>query len=192
MKALSRKRKRVVNVGRPRKEGVERYKCGKIKPEENEREAKSVVMAYRVAQFGVDEEDAGSDLAGSALGRLYLSKDITKGQYNAGLRYCDDMFRYYSFYLGTPPTVQAQNLFKVRGFSPEINAGAEERGRKASNTMAQLVTVLAVGDPQVRTLVNKVCIEDEDARHWPVHMLGWLRQGLKALVVHYGVEDGQV
>lgn len=189
MKALSRKRRRIVHVGRPRKEGVARYPSGKIKPEENEREAKSVVVAYRQSIFGVDEADAGSDLAGSALGRLLLGKFITKGQYNAGLRYCDDMMRYYSYYLGSPPTVQAQNLFKVRGYSPELSEGASERGRKASNTMMELTGMLTRIDPNVKSLVYRVCIEDEEAGHWPVHMLGYVRQGLEALVKHYGVEE---
>ena len=59
-------------------------------------------------QHGLEDNHAKSDLAGFVVGRMYLYGCITKPMLEAGLRYCEDVWRYYSDVLGKIPTVQAQ------------------------------------------------------------------------------------
>lgn len=70
--------------GRPRKENVERFPCGKIKPFETEKENISVAISARrrIHGFGrtVDDETVKSPFAGYTLGRMFLDGLITAEQ----------------------------------------------------------------------------------------------------------------
>lgn len=192
MKALSRHKKR----GRPRKEG-ERYPSGDIKRSETEKEAKSVVLEYRKAHYALDEDEAKSDLAGSALGLLYLKgclgdlrfhKGHADALLEAGTRYSADVYRYFTIVLGRAPTPQAQNVLRVRGLGIETEDTAIERGKKATNKFMAAEGVLLRVSPQAKRSVYLACVDDEhNLINAPTEQMAWLRKGLRALAEHYGV-----
>lgn len=137
------------------------------------------------------EEQAASPLFGHVLGRLYLAGLITEGQLGAGIRYSEDMGRYYST-TGIPfPSARAQNLFAVRGESGESADKAE--AAKMARHRARLIrdTLLAAGDidtgRRIEHLVKATCFLDED-RKWSAPAVDLLRRGLNRLArEHYGL-----
>ena len=118
--------------GRPPKLNADRFPNGKIKPEwsqrETERDIKSVALEARKRIHGLDDV---SDLAGYTLGRIYIDKAITRPMLEAGNAYSDDMFRYYSYYMGPAPTVSAQNLMEANDCIKALET--ESAALKAAN-----------------------------------------------------------
>ena len=194
MKALSKKRK----GGRPRKQGAERYPGGQIKHDyrrdETERDVLSTVIDMRQRQHSLDEKDARSALAGFVLGRMRLDKAINEVEFEAGQRYAGDMARYYRL-VGIPaPSPRAQSLFSVKGHDGDMTQQQADNARAASNRMMELEGVLLrlADGPRVKTTVFNVCVMDFDnLRDMPSHMFGWLHCGLRALALHYGLQDGR-
>lgn len=139
------------------------------------------------------EKQALDPRRGSVLGRLLLDKRITQAQYDAGVKYGEDMARFYSL-TGTPfPSARAQNLFAVRGDEGETTEDRARQARSArdkANTLRDLM--LKVGDintgRKVIHTVNEIVIMDvEQARGWTDFMIGLLKRGLNALGKHYGM-----
>lgn len=192
-KAERLKRKRQIRLGRPRKDGVARTESGRISrsaqqkmrsERESVREARETVVKRRMRQFGITEAQASNRLWGFPLGALYAGGRITKEEFDAGQAYCADMVAYYGL-TGIPfPTVRAQDIFRVAGYSGEISTEQARRARVASNRyMALQGLLLSSGrnGRQVMETVNKVCFLDYDITHWPNHMIALLRKGLKVL-----------
>lgn len=202
MKAGSRaaKRRKAIKGGRPRKEGVDRFACGKIKPGETEREAKSVALEARMRiHLGVNDNDdqaarkaAESPFVGYTLGRIFLDGNITEGQRKAGDAFAEAMARYYSA-TGIPfPSARAQSLFSVKGHDGEVTQSVADRARKASNKMMELTSVLlqCSDGPRVRqTIINAVVMDHEAMRKMPPMQMRWLRRGLDRLKAHMGIAD---
>jgi hypothetical protein len=192
MKALKRKR------GRPRKQNAERYPGGQIKHDyrqaESERDAMGTVLEMRQRQHGLNENDAKSALSGFVLGRMRLDKSINEVEFEAGERYAEDMARYYQL-VGIPaPTPRAQSLFSVKGHDGDITEERAAQARQASNRMMELEGVLLRlhDGPRVKTTVFNVCVMDFDnLREMPSHMFNWLHCGLRALAIHYGLQDSR-
>lgn len=192
MKALSRKRK----GGRPRNNDAERYPGGQIKHDyrkaETERDIMGTVVDMRQRQYGLNETDAKSALAGFVLGRMRLDKAINEVEFEAGQRYAEDMARYYRM-VGIPaPSPRAQSLFSVKGHDGDITPEQAKSARDASNRMMEMEDVLLRlhDGPRVKTTVFNVCVMDFDnLRDMPSHMFGWLHCGLRALAMHYGLQD---
>lgn len=177
--------------GRPAKQG-KRYHCGKLVQkgeQETEREAKAVVLDMRSRIHGLTGKDAESSLAGSTLGRIRLDKAINEAQFKAGEWYAEDMARYYAL-VGIPhPSPAAQNMFAIRGHEGETSEERATAARKATNKMMALETVLlsVPNGPRVKSTVFSVCVMDyENLRAMPDTQMQWLREGLNALVWHYG------
>jgi hypothetical protein len=193
MKALSKKRGK---GGRPRKQGAERYPGGQIKHDyrkaETEREIMGTVLDMRQRQHGLDEKDAKSALAGFVLGRMRLDKSINEVEFKAGERYAEDMARYYRLTGIAPPSPRAQSLFSIAGHDGDVSEDQARRAREAANKMMALEGVLLrlPDGPRVKTTVFNVCLMDFDnLRDMPLHMFGWLHSGLRALAIHYGLQD---
>ncbi|MGO8096714.1 hypothetical protein [Rhizobium leguminosarum] len=175
-------------AGRPRKENVERFPCGKIKPFETEKENISVAISARrrIHGFGrtVDDETVKSPFAGYTLGRMFLDGLITAEQRQAGDDYAEAIARYHKT-TGIPaPSPRAQSLFSVKGHEGEQTETFADRARKASNRMMALQGILlrCPDGPQVRSTVYNVTVMDyEHLRQMPPQQLLWLRRGLTAL-----------
>lgn len=183
-KAQKLRIKRRSSAGRPKKEGVERFPSGKIKPSETERETKAAALWGRM---NVHKLDTSSELAGYTLGRIFLDGKITEEERKAGEYYADCVARYYSS-VGIPhPCPRAQNFGSIRGHDGEVSESQQTRARRASNVMMALEGLL-LGLPsgrQVKSTVFNVTIMDyEYMREMPPSQLLWLREGLRALRIH--------
>lgn len=205
MKAATRSaskgtKRRLPKGGRPRKEGVERFDCGKIKPSETAKEVRSVALEARMRiHLGVNDngdeaarKQADSTFMGYTLGRIYLDGKITEGQRKAGDEFAEVMGRYYSL-TGIPfPSARAQSLFSVKGHDGDVSESMANRARRASNKMMELQGVLlqCSDGPQVRqTIVNLVVMDHEAMRLMPPLQMRWAKRGLERLRVHLGIAD---
>lgn len=154
----------------------------------------NVAIERRARQLDIPEDDAADPRYGYFLGVLLLKGRITNTQHQAGILYGEDMSRFYGL-TGVPfPSARAQDLFAVHGQSGEDESRIE-RARKARATADKLQAILlGVGNidngRRVESTVKNVCLLDlEEARNWPAHMLGYLKQGLNVLArKHYGLE----
>lgn len=193
MKALSKKRGK---GGRPRKKDAERYPGGQIKheyrSEETERETMSTVIDMRTRLYGVSEEDAKKTLSGFVLGRMRLDGSINEIELKAGERYAEDVARYYRLTGIAPPSPRAQSLFSIGGHDGDVSEDQAKRARDASNKMMAIegVFLRLPNGPRVKATVFNVCFMDhENLRDMPSHMFNWLHCGLRALAIHYGLQD---
>lgn len=186
-KAAKLRAKRIARLGgRPRKEDVDRYPSGKIKPSETEKETLSVGIAARKTHHG--DKCASRDAnAGYVIGRLYLDGRITETQKSAADEYAEAMARYYSL-VGIPfPSPRAQVLFSIKGHDGEISSQMADRARRATNRMMELEGILlrCKDGPQVKTTVFNACIMDNEAlRFMPDRQLMWLQTGLDEIHRH--------
>lgn len=182
--------KRSVRAGRPRKEGVDRYKSGQIKHSETEKEVKAVAIDALKRIHGVDYHVSGC--SGYTLGRLFMDGNIKKFHLVAGDHYAEVVAQYYSA-VGIPfPSARAQDLFSVSGSSGETTAEQARRARSASNKMMELEGVLlkCADGPRVKSTVYNVCVMDYDAlRFMPESQLELLIRGLEALAWHRGLRE---
>lgn len=159
--------------------------------QENAREARETVLSARVRVLGMSEADSSRQEAGSVLGRLYLDarNRISKPMYDAGTRMGEDFARYYAL-TGIPmPTARAIDLTRVHGLGSDPNPSSV---RAATNAIMRIETVLAMADESgrpVTSVCKMVCIRDETIYHR--HMVEFLKRGLRALVAHYGLQDGR-
>lgn len=136
------------------------------------------------------EQQAMDPRRGYTLGLMFMDGTITEDQHEAGIRYAEDMARYYGL-TGVPfPSPRAQNLFSVRGEGAESESRSAQ-ARKARDRMKELQAVLQrVGDintgRRVSHSVHEVALLDNiHARRWPEHMLSFLRKGLNAVHSFY-------
>ena len=183
-----RKRRQANKAGRPRKDGVDRYPSGKIKPAETEREAMSVVIEARKninGWTGKGADDRAKDRrAGYLLGVLFLDGKISEDQLAAGDEFALAIARYYRL-TGIPfPSARAQSLFSIKGHDGETTTAEAQRARDAANRMMALRGVLqqCVDGPQVSSTVWNVAVLDLDhLRDMPGQQILYLRRGLDAL-----------
>lgn len=204
MKARSRNQKLAIKRGRPKLAASMNSREPNGRPSRRkertvllEMDAMNTVAATRIRHMGLKGEDA-FNLAidprrGYLLGRIFLDGTISHRQHEAGLRYAEDMARYYGL-TGTPfPSPRAQDLFAVRGSGGEDSASKGERAREARQKMNALRgALLACGDintgRKVEHTVKLVCVEDiDERRELNPPMKAWLVRGLNSLAAVYGI-----
>lgn len=177
-----RRKRAAQGAGRPRKQGVDRYPSGKIKPAETEKEAISVALEARERIHGLKENNA---LAGYTLGRMYLDGSVSDEQRKAGDEYAEIIGRYHRL-VGIPyPSARAQSLFSVKGHDGEVTESHAKRARDATNRMMEMEGLLlqCVDGPQVKRTVYNLCVMDYDhLRGMPPQQLLWLKRGLNAII----------
>lgn len=199
MKLRNKKARKRAQVGRPPKVDALRKPSGQVAYPRAERKAEimSTVTQARTRQYGLVESDAGSQLAGYALGRLYLAGGLGKGinaeeaalMLQAGNRMHEDMVRYYGVVLGQQPNVRAAEIMRVKGYGAEPRAKAAQ---SAANTMMAIEGILGMVDRQgapVRSLCKRLIVHDEDAASWTTSMVETVKVGLRALVGYYGLRS---
>lgn len=203
MTAYSKAAKRALKRGRPRLVANmnDREPNGQLsrRREASEGRAMDVAVQTRIRHLGlVDnkvetaERQAVDPRRGYVLGLLLLDRKITKPQHDAGVRYAEDMARYYGL-SGVPfPSVRAQNLFAVRGEAGESDARilAAQAARQTMKSLQK--ALLATGDidtgRRVEHTVKSVCLLDlPESRGWPEHMASWLVRGLNSLAKFYQI-----
>lgn len=132
---------------------------------------------------------------GYVLGLMLLDGTINQRQHDAGVKYAEDMARYYGLTGVQFPSARAQDLFAVRsdGDEPahksEAAAAARERMKKLEKIL------LETGDintgRKVAHTVSAIAVQDiAEARTWPGHMIGWLKRGLNQVANYYQIPEG--
>lgn len=186
-KAKTKAQRRFSKAGRPRKEGA-RYPSGDIKRSETEREVKSVAIAAAMRIHGI-ETDGKDGLHAYTLGRMFLDHKISRHELEAGNWYAEQVERFYRATGRQSPNPRAQDLLAVRGYDGDVTESAQERARKATNSVQRLETVLGKAGNGVRSTVWNVCVADEAGlRMMPPTQLLMLKSGLQALMFAKGVE----
>jgi hypothetical protein len=147
-----------------------------------------LVDVKRAGKIVTAVQQALDPRCGYALGILLLSHKITEQQHSAGVKFSEDMARYYGL-TGVPfPSPRAQDLFAIRSDGDEP-AGKGEAAKAARGKMAKLrEALLAVGDidtgRRVYMAVTSTAVEDKAP---PESGMVYLRKGLNRLVDHYGI-----
>ena len=181
---LQNKRKR---WGRHRKDG-ERHACGKlVQPtrETLERENKAMVIEARKRVFGLPEDAAKREEAGSALGRMFppVKGDDGKPKFNT----------YYlsgkAFEQAHMDNIKARDFKRQRSASDYSGAGGHD-GRDGTDPAyvewcdraiaryeGMRRAILTCGEPMAMSIVQAVVIEDKEMWKW----IGELRCGLNAV-----------
>ena len=146
--------------------------------QELEREAVSVVKAQRMALFGCNEEEAGSNLLGSFIGRLRKSGEISAAQFEAAEKY----------HRVRKVEKQAYDIRQQRsGSDLTFNGGFDGRtggepdyvewDNKARSQGADARRALLDAGPLSHTACEGIIMEDKEM----VSSIGDLRLGLNSL-----------
>lgn len=174
-------------AGRPRRENVERFPGGKVKPSETQKETMSVAIDARRRIHGMEaanDDTVKDQLAGYTLGRIFLDGNISREQLEAGNEYSIVVERYFRMTGAPSPNPRAQSLFNIAGHDGEVTDDQATRQRRATNKMMELKGLLlrCVDGPQVMSTVNSVTVMDYDhLRSMSAHQMLWLKRGLNAL-----------
>lgn len=172
----------------------------KARSSELEQQIKHVAVSRRIRQFGlVDnkvetaEKQAEDPRHGYLLGRMFMDGTINAGQHEAGMKYAEDMARYFGLTGVAFPSARAQDLFAVRSTGGEDSQSKADAARTARHKMVKLRSVLlGTGDidtgRRIDHTVRMVCVEDIDhLRTLNPPMKAWLVRGLNALAKFYEV-----
>lgn len=207
MTAYSKAAKRAQKRGRPilpadlsTREPNGRPSRRKARATELEQQIKHVAVSRRIRHLGLidnreetAEKQAEDPRHGYLLGRMLIDKSINEAQHQAGLKYAEDMARYYGLTGVAFPSARAQDLFAVRSTGGEDSQGKAEAARSARDKMVKLRAVLlGTGDidtgRRIDHTVRMVCVEDADhLRTLNPPMQAWLVRGLNRLAAFYGV-----
>ena len=159
---------------------------------ESETHAMQTATEARQRRYGIEKaENARDPLLGFSLGRLHKAKRISKAQFDAGQLYSAQEWLYLATYMGTAPTVRAQNLFAVKGYSGDDMKGLSPTAKAATNSVQTIKGAFLsmsgdiTANRQVQKATYEVCVLDQDCDNWPDHMINILRKGLNVLVSHY-------
>lgn len=172
----------------------------KARASELEQQIKHVAVSRRIRHFGlVDsrietaERQAEDPRHGYLLGRMFMDGTINAAQHEAGMKYAEDMARYFGLTGVAFPSARAQDLFAVRSTGGEDSQGKADAARTARDKMVKLREVLlGTGDidtgRRIDHTVRMVCVEDIDhLRTLNAPMRAWLVRGLNALAKFYEV-----
>ncbi len=155
--------------------------------DQQERETMRAGIEARHRHYGFDAKTAKDQMAGTFVGRLAMSGEITPQQYEAALRYCE-VYRDMQIAVGGPKPSGAVNLNATKGLP-----GPENVQRAAKALADWRATEKAIQERQnelrgqgaIYAALDYCIIRDGEH----VHMIGWLREGLNALARHYQIGD---
>lgn len=169
----------MARVGRKRKQNVERYRDGRVKPE-TVADIKSVVHAQRARVVPLKELD--SEKASTPLGILHLNGKLTLAQYQAGVELTGVIARWRAAISAPSP-----NPVSMGGRSGPISMLDEateiKRKRRAIEDYERTKGVLTDCGYAVYTTVMHLCGSERD-----ILSVDPARRGLDALVKHFGLE----
>lgn len=152
-----------------------------------EREAMRTGIEARNRHYGFDAKTAKDQMAGSFVGRLAMSGEITPQQHEAALRYCE-VYRNMQIAVGGPKPSGAVNLNATKGLPGPENAERSVKAladwRAAEKAIHERQNELR-GQGAVYAALDYCVIRDGEH----MHMLGWLREGLNALARHFQIGD---
>jgi hypothetical protein len=160
--------------------------AGKL--DQDERDALRPGIEARVRLHGVKPEVSRDQKAGSFIGRLCMGGEVSVAQYDAAMTFLED-HRNNAIAIQAPRDPSGVDLNRVQGGSAEAEnvefyRRATTRWRNAVSAVQGRQNELRGGGALYAAL--ETCILKDGECH---HMVGWLREGLNALVRHYGLVD---
>ena len=146
----------------------------------------SPVIAARHRLHGVPFLSARDQLAGSVIGRMVMSGELSRAQGDASIKYAEDVDNYRQA-LGAPRQPAAIDLNRIAGATA---AGPDHvafvlRAKRRYLAMTRAVQEIANQHrgANLFAALHYFVVRDE----FHAHMLGDLRLGLNALAHHYGL-----
>ncbi len=156
--------------------------------DQDERETLRPGIEARVRLHGIAPEVSRDQRAGSFVGRLCMSGEISAVQYEASLTFLED-HRNNLMAIRAPRDPSGVDLNRVQGGSvDEENVEFYRRSTTRWRSAVDAVQVRQneVGGAGALYAALQTCILQDLECH---HMTGWLREGLNALARHYGLGD---
>lgn len=155
--------------------------------EAEEREALRTGVEARHRRYGINPGQLRDTDAGSFVGRLRITGEITMQQCEAAMEYCR-VYEEMQAAVGGPKPSGAVNLNATKGMpSPENvqkSREAMEAWDKARKAVQARQDELRGGGALYAALDYCVIRDGEHP-----HMVGWLREGLNALARHFKIGD---
>lgn len=181
MKAASRGEKLRRKRGRPIKQDVSRTDNGRISRAANTNEAPDkVAKEARMRIHGVSKEDASQPEAGTVIGRMKLSGELSRAQYEGLLRYTMTRER-YMIAMGVPDSLRTRSGGVMNVASDESDVAAADAWKKVSSAVS---AAQSQSNGNLVAALNYMVTRDE----YYAHMTGDLRIVSNALVRHYGID----
>lgn len=151
-----------------------------------QREALSTNVAARFRRFGVPMEDALDQRAGSFVGRLRMTREISAAQYHAAEMFAVEQANYRTA-MASPREPVAIDLNATHGSS--LYAEDEGRSRRHFHRYESSLKAVTAKQNELRGTANlyaalNLCVVQDISLP---HMIGDLRLALNALVKHYGL-----
>ena len=148
-------------------------------------EAMATALEARQRLFGLDQANARSQHAGSFIGRLYIGREISAGQYEA-LCAWEKLAREHAIVCGAPKGDTADDPSRVsgrsNGDSTSYEARVMEKYRSAHRAIQERQNELR-GVGALFAALNE-CVERDREFH---HLVGSLREASNALARHFKI-----
>ena len=160
--------------------------AGKL--DKDERDALRPGIEARVRLHGVRPELSRDQKAGCFVGRLCMSGELSVAQYDAAMTFLEDC-RNNAIAIQAPRDPSGVDLNRVQGGS--ANAENVEFYRQATSRWRNAFAAVQARQNELRGAgalyaALETCVLKDAECH---HLVGWLREGLNALVRHYGLVD---
>lgn len=138
--------------------------------------------------YGLDTEKAASPAAGTFLGRLYLNKEISRTQYEAGILWADHT-EAYQHAIAAPKQPGAVDLNATKGSSNYENVAATRRAVARMTDAREAIqneqySLANQGSRFALLFVLWTAIERDEERY---DIVGDLRVALNCLSRHFGL-----
>jgi len=168
--------------GRPRKQGVKRYPCGQIHHDEIERAAVHTVIETRMRMYGMTEKQARDPMAGTAIGRLCMGKEISIDQYDVAAKYLAIRSAYLRG-IGAPSDGHdPRPEYAGSGGSHEDFVRLAKSNYEAAHEVIKS-HMFAERSPNGTVALDMIVVRDVDAPH----LVGDLRTLLNVLSRHFSM-----
>lgn len=154
----------------------------------DQRDTLAVGIEARVRVHGVEPRHSRDQMAGSFIGRLCITGDVSRVQYDAAMTWQEDAHN-YSIALRSPRQPGAVDLNRTQGTSTDHEnvafvARAKARYEAAARAVQEKQNELR-GQGALFAALHHVVIRDLEL----MHMVPDCRVALNALAKHYGLES---
>jgi hypothetical protein len=156
--------------------------------DQEERDTIQPGIEARQRVYGLDTEKAASPAAGTFLGRLYLNKEISRTQYEAGILWADHT-EAYQHAIAAPKQPGAVDLNATKGSSNYENVAATRRAVNRMTDAREAIqneqySLANQGSRFALLFVLWTAIERDEERY---DIVADLRVALNALARHFGL-----
>lgn len=155
--------------------------------DKEERETMRPGIEARARHYGFDPQAAKDQMAGTFVGRLCMSGEISAQQHEAAILY-GEAYHAMQVAVAGPKPSGAVNLNATKGLPGPENV---QKSVQAMTAWHEATKALQERQDELRGQGSLIAALDycvlRDGEH--MHMLGWLREGLNALARHFKVGD---